>query len=586
MKFQRSAARAGLALLAFSTVSYSAGILPLREVKQGLRGTGRTVFSGGAVDTFDVEILGVLENIGPRQSLILARLSGGPLAQTGVMQGMSGSPVYIGDKLVGAVAMAFPNAKEPIAGIRPIEEMLAGPSPDPRRRAGLSPGNLLAGLPGRGEMIAGPGRMVDIATPLSLGGFTRATVEHFAPQLRGFGLEPVQGTASGGRSGLPLGDPKKLEPGSMISVQLITGDFAAGADGTVTHIDGDRLYAFGHHFLSVGPAELPFARAEVIALLPSIVSSFKISNALEPMGVITQDRNAAVSGTLGRQARMVPVEIHVKGAAGRSTPYRMEMVDDRYLSPFLLQMMMYSAIDATERTAGPSSFRVRGEVQFDGVDTPLRLDNAVAADTGGAATASLYTALPYAYVLQSGFDNLRAKKIQLSIEARDEKESLQIDDAYADHVKVRPGDTVTVHAVLAGRNGAETIRSVSFPTPIGLDPGPLYFTVSDGMTANFAEIKQLLGATPRSPVQAVATVNRLRENDRVYVRVWRPEVSFQTEASDFPAPPPSLAMMFSRSQGKQGGLTQGYSSRLSEISFDGTGAVISGARTFQVEVIE
>ena len=579
------ASRAGLAVVVLAVAASAAGILPLGDIKPGLRGTGRTIFSGGSIETFDVEILGVLENIGPKQSLILARLSGGPLERTGVMQGMSGSPVYIDGKLIGAVAMAFPNAKEPIAGIRPIEEMLATPTAEPPQRAALSAENLLAGLPGRGEVIAGPSRMTDIATPLSLGGFTRAAVEHFAPQLRALGLEPVQGTASGGRAGLPMGDPKKLEPGSMISVQLITGDFVAGADGTVTHLDGDRIYAFGHRFLSVGPAELPFARAEVIALLPSTVSSFKISNALEPMGVITQDRNAAIAGTLGRRARMVPVSIDVQGA-GRSASYRMEMVEDRYLSPFLLQMMMYSAIDATERTAGASSFRVRGEVEFDGVESPLRLDNAIASDSGAAAMASLYTALPYAYVLQTGFDRLRAKRVQLSIESRDEKDALQIDDAYADHVKVRPGQTVTVHVVLAGRNGAETIKSVSYPTPIGLSSGPLYFTVSDGMTANLAEIKQLLGATPRSPAQAVATVNRLRENDRVYVRVWRPEVAFQTEASDFPAPPPSLAMLFSRSQGRQGGLTQGYSSRIAEMSFDGTGAAISGARTFQVEVTE
>src|SRR6478609_489330 len=163
--------------------------------------TGRTVFSGNRVEDFQVEILGVLENIGPKQSLILARLSGGPLEKTGVMQGMSGSPVYIDGKLVGAVAMAFQFAKEPIAGIRPIEEMLeSAPVRRPDIRASLNDRSLTERLP---KIENAPDRPVDITTPLSLTGFTRATVEQFAPALRAIGLEPRQGV-SGGRTAKPL----------------------------------------------------------------------------------------------------------------------------------------------------------------------------------------------------------------------------------------------------------------------------------------------------------------------------------------------------------------------------------------------
>src|SRR5207249_4598494 len=201
---------------------------------------GKTVFSGDRVEEFQVEILGVLENIGPNQSLILGRLSGGPLENTGVMQGMSGSPVYVNGKLIGAVAMAFPFAKEPIAGIRPIEEMLrdtqAPPEVTRRAAVSLADQDLTRLFPKRTEMTAGDMRMIVIATPISFGGFTHAAIEQFAPQLRSLGLEPRQGVTSGGRMDTRMGDRSLLKPGSMISVQLMTGDMSMGADGTVTHI--------------------------------------------------------------------------------------------------------------------------------------------------------------------------------------------------------------------------------------------------------------------------------------------------------------------------------------------------------------
>src|SRR5215204_4932436 len=198
---------------------------PISDIRPGLKGVGRTVFSGTTVEEFQVEILGVLENAGPKQSIILARLSGGPLERTGVMQGMSGSPVYIDGKLAGAVAMAFPFSKEPIAGIRPIGEMLAGgDTAHPRavQAQASAPRSKTEG-----------NELQDLATPLSFNGFTRATLDEFAPKLRAFGLEPRQGL-SAGRQPPGQATPGALEPGSMISVQLITGDMSVGADGTVT----------------------------------------------------------------------------------------------------------------------------------------------------------------------------------------------------------------------------------------------------------------------------------------------------------------------------------------------------------------
>jgi hypothetical protein len=530
---------------------------PLKDVKPGLRGIGKTVFSGNRIDEFQVEILGVLENIGPKQNLILARLSGGPLAETGVLQGMSGSPVYIDGRLAGAVALAFPFAKEAITGIRPIEEMVrvteAGRTPPPGRmvaRNDVSLAALFAAkdltrlLPGRVEPATGGAKLLDIATPVSFAGFTRATLDSFAPQLRALGLEPTQGLSAGGPSSPHMGDPSTLRPGSMISVQLMTGDLSIGADGTVTYIDGNKIYAFGHRFLAVGSTALPFTRSEVLALLPVMSASFKISAPKETMGAILQDRNTAVAGELGRAAAMAPVSISVSRGGKRMDNYQMEMVQDRFLSPLLVQMAVFNTIDATERTMGASSFRVTGEIEFHGSAAPLKVNNMYAADTGSAMIASLSTAIPLAYVLQSGFDALEVKKVALDIESFDAKMQFQIDSVSVGRREVRPGGKVELTTTLVGENGAELARTIVYQVPLGITPGPLYFTVADGMTTNLTEFRQIIGNQPKSISQLISTVNNLRANTKAYVRVWRPEPAYQLEGADLPDPPPSIAMIW------------------------------------------
>jgi len=564
------------------------GFFALKDIRAGMRGIGKTVFTGDRIDDFQVEILGVLENIGPKESLILARLSGGPIETTGVMQGMSGSPVYIDGKLIGAVAMAFPFSKEPIAGIRPIADMLVSAEGKPRPRASirLNSTGVLASLPKRGETMFGASKMIDIATPVSFGGFTRDAIERFAPELRALGLEPMQGVSGGARLPAGMGARSALKPGSMISVQLVSGDLSIGADGTVTYIDGERVYAFGHRFLSVGSTDLPFARSEVLTLLPSLSSSFKISSPRELMGAISQDRNTAVAGELGRRAAMVPVSIKVASPNGRRSSYQMEMVDDRFLSPYLLQMSVFSAIDATERTVGSSSFLVKGKIEFQDGATPVKLDNMYAGDANSAMQVANSAAIPLAYVLQGGFDALHVKRVALEIESFDQKKQLQIDHVFAGRHEAHPGEPIELTIGLAGENGARLTRKAVYPAPIGLTTGPLYFTVSDANTANLTDIRPMLGVEPRTAGQLISTVNSLKANTKAYVGVGRPEAAFQLQGEDYPAPPPSLAMILARAQSGYGGLSQAYNSKIAELEVDGGGAVITGSKTIQVEIKE
>ena len=535
---------------------------------------GRTVFSGTRVEEFQVEVLGVLQNLGPRESIILAKLSGGPLANTGVMQGMSGSPVYIDGKLVGAVAMGFAMSKEAIAGIRPIEDMLRI-DPQPQREIAQNRPKA-GGMPGR--MLAGDTRLEEIATPVSFMGFSSATLDHFAPQLRQLGLDPRQGVSGGGNPGDRMGDRSLLQPGSMISVQLLSGDMSVGADGTVTAIDGDRIYALGHRFLGEGSTEVPFARAEVLALLPNFSNSFKISTAKEWMGAITEDRDTAVSGVLGKRASLIPVEIRLG-----SNTYRMRMIQDRVMTPLLAQMAVFSVIDSNERSVGSQSYSLRGQIEFAG--GPVKLNDVYSGDIAVAALASAGVSSALQFAFQSGFEALKLKGLSLEISAIEKRNQLQIADVIAPRF-ARPGDDVEVSVILSGENGMEKVQKAHYRVPVGAPLGSLNFTVSDATATNVLEFQSEVGGPQRSPQQVLSLLNELRSNTKAYLRVWRADPSYTVEGRDLPNPPTSLALILTKAQaGTNTVIARG--AKLAEIEIPSGGSlVLTGSKTVQVEIKE
>jgi hypothetical protein len=552
-------------------------IYPLRDIRAGQHAIGKTVFQGDKIEEFQVEILGVLENVGPRQSIILARLSGGPLQETGVMQGMSGSPVYIDGRLVGAVALAFNFSKEPIAGIRPIEEMLAvGDSAKPS----APPAPKVAS-----NIDTFASKLVDIATPVSFSGFTAGTLDQFAPQLKKLGLEPRQGVSSGGKLPSKLGAPASLRPGDMIAVELLSGDMSIGAEGTVTAVEGKSVYAFGHQFMSVGNTELPFARAEVLTLLPNLSSSFKISSPLEWMGAITQDRSTSIYGELGRKADTIPFSITVKDGRRAPLQYHMQMIQDRALSAYLVQTAVYSAMDATERTLGLASYSLHGGVEFANGAPPLKLDNTYAGDFNVPLQASTGVASPLASIFGAGFDALKIKSINLEIEASERKRFLQVDQISASPKQVHPGDSVEIAVTLTGENGLEVLKTVHYRVPVGAPEGTLSFTVSDGSVSNALDYQQMAAEAPKSATQLVSFLNNLRPNTNAYVRVWRTDPAFQVQGQDLPDLPASVGLILSRTQAAQG-VWVPRGSKIDELQIETGDVVVSGSKTAQVEVTE
>ena len=563
---------------------FGQGFFPLSEVRAGQRATGRTVFSGTDIEDFDVEILGVLRNYaGPKSSIIFGRLEGGPLERTGVMSGMSGSPVYIDGRLAGAVAFMYPFSTEPLAGIRPIEDMIAGfqaESSLPARAVAdpLEQWRVVAGLPREVDAETEPprgrgARLMEIATPISLTGFSPRTLEVFGPQFERLGLRPLQGSG-GGIETMPDGP---LVPGSMISVGLIRGDMAFSASGTVTHVDGDRVFAFGHRFLSSGNTDMPMMRAHVVALVPTLSSSFKLTGTGPLIGAISLDREAGITGEVGAEPAMIPCSIVVRQSSGASSSYALELVRDPQLTAFLLQVALFSAINVSEPSFGPSTVRVRGGVEFEGGLPRLVLDDIYTGTGGVGQAAALSTAAPLSYLLRTRHAGIRIKSVRLEVEAKQADEYTDLVRGWLSKTQVRPGETVEIRFAAKGPDGAEQMRTVPYTVPVSMPAGAIEATLGDAFTANLQQWRgQQAGRKARDAAATIRFLNRLRGSDRVYVRLWHRKRSLWLHSDQLPAPPASLHAVLSTSAGRASGTLADQSTTLANFTLDGFRGVVRG----------
>src|SRR6185436_10586960 len=398
MTIRTAAAAIALAALVASAPRAATPIMPVSEIRTGMTGVGKTVFEGSELQEFKVHILGVLRNVqGPNRNLILARLEGGPLAQTGVAQGMSGSPVYIDGRLVGAVSYSIGAfSKEPIAGITPIEEMKDATAMPRARTASqarlelpVTRENLAAALtasyarlapfaarPADVQAIGLPAAagaqlgamMRPISTPLLMGGFEPDIADVVAGAFRDSGFTPIITGAASSDAEAPTGP---LREGDAVGVSLVAGDLEMGATGTVTHIDGDRVYAFGHPFYNLGPAEFPMTRAHVYTMLPSLMTSFKISSLGETIGTMQQDRATAIAGTLGKGPALVPMTITVNStrdgdAQPVSRTVKLNLVNDQLFTPLLAYVSMFNTLGSFERQYGAATISVKSRARLKG----------------------------------------------------------------------------------------------------------------------------------------------------------------------------------------------------------------------------
>lgn len=590
---------------------------PIEELKPGMKAVGYTVFVGREPEPFDLEILGVLKGFpNPGQSAVLSRLVGDRMNHTGVFQGMSGSPVFVDNRLVGAVAFGYQFARDPIAGITPIRQMIeqfeihrdekgrqTSLDSGPARRVSYSDlgfgGRQFSESLDRMAVAAGPGAtaisavsatagipevpsLIPIATPLAVTGIAPEVLGHFAPLFRSWGFNPVAGTAGAAAvSDLKRADSGTLKPGSTVVVPLIRGDYSVSAAGTVTWRNGNRIYAFGHPFLSLGLSDFPMHEGEVVTVLSSLASSFKLSYPTEMVGVVRGDRSTGIYGELGAAPRMIPVEINLRTSRGESRKFSFDVVADRFLTPILLQMTMISTISSTERTIGDSTLLINGTIKLKD-QPPIRIENRVAVSLNGPISATFAAVQPIGTIIASGFEGLSFEKITWEIDSRDMRQTGQIDRLWIDRAEVRRGENVAVQVFARTEGGREYVERFSLTIPTDAPIGPLQLMVGDGAALQATDPRT--GFTPKSIAQLVAEINRVRKAGRLYARLSQAEAGVMIRNEELPALPPSVLATLG-SDRTAGGYTLTSSRIILEKDLPPTDYVISGQRTLKINVI-
>jgi hypothetical protein len=507
--------------------SATAGIFPLDQVHRGEHGVAYTVFEGVAPSAVEVEILGILHNaLGPHQDMILARLGGKDAIYTGVVAGMSGSPVYINGKLAGALAFRIGQfSKEPIAGITPIQQMLEVKN---MPQAGATPAN-------NGKAESGSAEIRPIETPLLFSGFSQQAVDAFKDRFAAQGLAPVAGVGGGSSTEK---QPEPIEPGSSVSALLVRGDMEVAATCTATYVDKNQLLACGHPITQTGTLSVPMTKAEVVATLPSPLNAFKIVNTTEEVGAFTQDRQTAIRGEFGAKAHMVPVTVTFHSAAG-TRPVHFDVVDSPELTPLLMLISIYQSMMQSNSYAAETTYRIRERVAIDGAPD-LDLTRFAAPTTGipAALGATLEMGEPLVQLYGNPARRGLLRSVSLEIDTLPGRQTMEIESAEREGGVVHAGDTVSLRATLRPWRGATRTIDIPVRLPRTLPEGPVRLVVSDAAT-----VDHMLEA-PANHLDmndTVAALNATHPNDRVYVTMLTPQPQARLDGRTLTQLPISMA---------------------------------------------
>jgi hypothetical protein len=562
--FKFTALAAFLLALTISSAS-SAETMPLSEVRKGMKGYGLTVFEGTKVEKFDVEILGVLNNIGPNLDLILARIDSPVVQRTGVLAGMSGSPIYIDGKVIGALAFAWQFAKEPVAGITPIDEMLKiadndappGAASIPAAAPRMTATEFLSAIAnGKSETVfdkiaadfgghqTSASGARPIAVPLSLSSFSSDTINRFGKYLDAMNFVAVPSGSSASGTAMKH-DPKPFVPGDPIGAVLLNGDFNVAATGTVTYTDGDKVFAFGHPFLDMGEISFPMAKSEIVTVLPSLASSFKFANTGDVVGALRQDRGTGIMGVVGETANTIPIELSLDGT-GRSRTYHVNMIRHTQLTPLILAMATDTVISNAQKAAGERTVMMDAEIHLRGFDQPIRLREGWAGAQARQAIPA-YLAVVSGYLMSNEFRDAKIEEVKIHLHHDDSLKIAKLVEASilpTGNGRIVPGDIVKVRAVLKPFRGESFVETFDVQVPDNQTPGPAYLLIGSGSVANQVDF-MLVPPDPRSLDQVLAVLQRLRPSTDLTVGLYSSGDGAVTAGVYLPNLPPSMRAVVS-----------------------------------------
>ncbi len=556
----RSLAMAALLAVAASPArARPTDILPAGDLTPGMKGYGFSDFGDGkGVQRFEVEIIGLLKSYAPKQDLVLARVSGGSLEKTGIIAGMSGSPIYVDGKLVGALAYGWPFARDPICGITPIQSMLdirkapAAP-PVPIGGAATRAAAFVSAFRDRSfatpfESLVAPLKAPAVSTglaplplPVSLSGSLQpGRLFGDVAQAAGWLVAPAGASAASAGAG-PAADAAsaRLEPGSAVAAVLLSGDMVLSATGTVTWVDGNSVLAFGHPFLSMGPVDMPMASADVLTVLPSLYRSFKFATTGPVLGSVSQDRSTGILGAFGAAPRMVPVTIRLTSEDLPTQTFRFEVVHNSMLTPILLAVAVDNVLTTLEKRAGERTIVWKSAI--DTSDRTVHWDS-VFSGLGAKDDAVASLALLTNFLMANEFRDLAIRGVEVEINHSDRLQSARIVHVEARKERVHPGDSVPVWVDLEDFRGGPRRVVLNARIPDDAPPGPMTVFIGDGNAATAYDLS-LFPPDPHSLDQVLDFLGRMRPANTLNLIAYRPAPGALVNGEALAGLPPSRAII-------------------------------------------
>ncbi|HYN14905.1 MAG TPA: SpoIVB peptidase S55 [Terriglobales bacterium] len=560
------------------------------QVRPGMKGVAYTVFQGTQPEAMEVEILGVLKDVnGPKSDVILVRLRGEKPEYSGVVAGMSGSPVYVDGKLLGALAFRIGQfAKEPIAGVTPIADMLEISELDHSRPADTQPAAAKARAETSRTSAPGDASSLEqyrdflnpIDTPIVFSGFSEETLRRFAPQFAAAGVVPVSGIGSANPN---AHDPGPLVPGSAVSAVLIAGDMNVAATCTVTYVDPERLLACGHPLLQFGMVDLPMTKAEVVATLASPLNSFKIVNTTEAVGSFVQDRHTGILGRFGKTPEMIPVTLTVRGGS-KSKQFHYQVLNNAKLTPVAVMATVFNSLQGVNEYGEEITYRMQGTIKVQGYpDVGLRnMFAPLESNTPTAALVALSLGDRFGRIFDNPYVRPGITGVDLEFELSRERRWARLESARTDVTEARPGDDIVIESVLRPYRGERIVRQIPIKVPTSTPKGTLRILVSDGDTLD--RMRRVAPALSRKMdlASTIAMLNKEHSNTRLYVSLLEANPQAMVEDKVMPALPLSVMNVMEGMRGTQDMVVIGESA-VNEASAP-MDYVVSGAQVISVTI--
>jgi hypothetical protein len=540
-------------------------IFPLSQIKPGMKGEALTIFAGDQIEKFDLVVIGVMPNfLAPKESIILVQLVGPKVEHTGVVAGMSGSPVYIEGKLAGALSLKLGLfAKEPLAGVTPIENMLSLPKGQPATiRAAISAdgtaadntatwGNTTAKFELPNEWAARSGLsggafLTPIDSPLVFSGFSAAAIRQYAGAFAGFGMSAAQGGTSDARP-----DDRYIKPGDMVSAVLMEGDLSLNASCTVTAIVDGRVYVCGHPLFGFGSVAMPMARGRVLTTLSSDFESTKIVNAGGTIGSISQDRVTAVVGSLGAAPKLIPIDMSVATPDG-DQHLSFRMMSNPKITPLLMGLATLNGLVQNAVYGEGTTLHLSGGIEIAGHST-VTLENFFAPTDsfipdGSSVAGSVQNV--FQRIFGNPYETADIQRVTLRLEALPERRLTTIEGAWLDKPQAQPGDIVNVKVEMRPYRGSPVIRDVRITIPPQATRGTsMQILASDSATLNRMNFVSGSQARLQSLEQMISVLNRERRNNRLYVTLLDPSPTMVVQDKVMPNVPASQINLLDQRNG-------------------------------------